>query len=687
MRLATDIGGTFTDLVYLDERSGKVGAAKVDTTPPDFEKGVIDVLRKAGVDVASIAFLVHGTTVIINALTERTGVKTGLITTRGFRDVLEIDRANRPDIYNLYYTKPKPFVPRYLRKEVRERMSYKGEILESLDEDDVKTAVEELHKEGVEAVAVCLLHSYANPEHELRCESIINQLWPEVSITISHKITREWREYERTSTAVLNSYVRPIAERYLDQLEEELLREGVRGRLYVMQSNGGTSTFAAAKQAPITMVESGPVAGTLGAAILGDLVGESNIISFDMGGTTAKCSLVEGGEVKVTTEYRIERTRITPGYPIKVPVGDIVEIGAGGGSIAWVDEVGSLHVGPQSAGALPGPACYSRGGEDPTVTDANVVAHRINPDYFLGGEIKLDVKRARNAMEAVAKHFAMSVEEATLGVIRLANANMVNALKLISLNRGYDPRDFTLVAFGGAGPMHATALAEELNMRRVLIPVEPAVFSAWGMLMTDLRHDLIQTKIMRTHKADPQRLNELWQNLEDEAASYFTREGIGKERLAFQRYSDMRYAGQEHTVKVPVAPGAVTEKSIQEAEGSFHSLHEKQYTFRLDSPIEFVNFHLTTFGKVEKPRIPKQKSQGTFKDALKGDRQVDFDLHGRHRAPVYERQLLGTGVTLEGPAIVEEPDSTTVIFPGQRLSVDQYGNLTIEIGVQDERSY
>lgn len=680
MRLATDIGGTFTDLVYLDEGSGRVGAAKVDTTVPNFEKGVIDVLRKAGVDPGAIAFLVHGTTVIINALTERTGAKTGLITTRGFRDVLEIDRANRPDLYNFYYTKPKPFVPRHLRKEVSERVSYKGEVLQPLKEEEVRAALEELRQERVEAIAVCLLHSYANPQHELSCERIIKEVWPEVSVTVSHKITREWREYERTSTAVLNSYVRPIAEKYLDRLEGELSCEGVRGRLYVMQSNGGTSTFAAAKQAPITMVESGPVAGILGAAILGELVGEKNIISFDMGGTTAKCSLVEGGEVKVTTDYRIERTRITPGYPIKVPVGDIVEIGAGGGSIAWVDQVGSLHVGPQSAGAFPGPACYDRGGEDPTVTDANVVAKRINPDYFLGGEIKLDLEKAKFSMEKVAHHFAMSVEEATLGVIRLANANMVNALKLVSLNRGYDPRDFTLVAHGGAGPMHATALALELNIRRVLIPVQPAVFSAWGMLVTDLRHDLIQTKIMRTDQVDLESLEALWENLEDEAQAYFLREGIEEGRLVFQRHCDMRYVGQEHTVKVPVVPGSVTEKSIHQAEGSFHTLHEKQYTFRLESPIEFVNFHLTTFGKVEKPRIPKRNNQGTLSDALKGHRQVDFDLHGKQRTPIYERELLGGGVSLEGPAIVEEPDSTTVIFPEQHLSVDEYGNLMIEIG-------
>jgi N-methylhydantoinase A len=681
MRVATDIGGTFTDLVYLDEETGRVGTAKVDTTPPNFERGVIDVLRKAEVEASSVAFFVHGTTVIINALTERKGVKTGLITTKGFRDVLEIDRANRPDLYNLYFTKQRSFVPRYLRKEVTERVNFKGEVLVPLDESEVERVVDELRRSRVEAIAVCFLHSYANPQHELRCEEIIKELWPDVSVTVSHKITKEWREYERTSTAVFNSYVRPIAERYLDLLESELRGEGVGGRLYVMQSNGGTATFPAAKVAPITMVESGPVAGVLGAAMLGKLVNQKNIIALDMGGTTAKCSLVEDGEVKVTTDYRIERTREIPGYPIKVPVGDIVEIGAGGGSIAWIDKVGALHVGPQSAGALPGPACYGRGGEEPTVTDANVIAGRINPQYFLGGEIRLDVERACKTMEKIAKHFAMDVEEAALGVIRLANANMVNALKLVSLNRGYDPRDFTLIAFGGAGPMHATALALELNIKRVLIPLEPAVFSAWGMLVTDLRHDLIQTRIMRTGQADLKELNKLWRGLEGEALAYFTREGLKEGELVFQRYCDMRYAGQEHTVKVPVPPGEVTPEAIGEIEQKLHILHEQRYTFKLDSPIEFVNFHLITFGKVKKPKIPKLNKKGSLKDALKGYREVNLDLHGRRRTPIYERGLLGCDTEVEGPAIVEEPDSTTVLFPGQRLWVDEYGNLMIETGV------
>jgi N-methylhydantoinase A len=502
VRVATDIGGTFTDLVYLDEQSGRVGTAKVDTTPPDFERGVLDVMQKAELDPKAIEFFVHGTTVIINAITERTGAKTALITTKGFRDVLEITRANRPDIYNFYYTKPKPFVPRYLREEVTERVNYKGEILTPLDEGEVRRVVEQLRKEGVEAIAVCFLHSYSNPEHETRCGKLIRELWPEVSVTLSHEVTKEWREYERTSTTVLNSYVKPIAGRYLDLLEQRLRREGVPGSLYLMQSNGGTATFAAAKRSPIAVVESGPVAGVLGSQALGELLGEKNLISFDMGGTTAKCSLIEDGQVKVTTEYRIERTRTRPGYPIKVPVVDIVEIGAGGGSIAWLDAVGALHVGPKSAGAQPGPACYGRGGEEPTVTDANVLVGRINPEYFLGGEIPLDVERARRAMTKISQPLGVEVEEAALGVIQLANANMVNALKLISLYRGYDPRDFTLVAFGGAGPMHAAALAKELSVKRVLIPPNPAVFSAWGMLGTDLRYDIVQTRIGRLDQAD-----------------------------------------------------------------------------------------------------------------------------------------------------------------------------------------
>lgn len=679
MRIASDIGGTFTDLVALDERTGGITTAKADTTPPDFEHGVIETIRKAGLEGAGVDVFVHGTTVIINALTERKGVRTGLITTRGFRDVLEIGRANRPDLYNLSYTKPTPFVPRYLRLEVTERVNYKGEVLTPLNADEVLQAASRLLAEQVEAIAICFLHSYAYPDHEARAARLIRDRWPQVFVTASHEITREWREYERTSTTVLNSYVQPIASRYLDRLGGELRRIGVRGTAYVMQSNGGTATFEAARRAPISMVESGPVAGVLGAIALGRSIGERNLISLDIGGTTAKTSLIERGQVKVTTEYKIEWTRASAGYPIKVPVVDIVEIGAGGGSIAWLDDAGSLHVGPESAGAVPGPACYGRGGSAPTLTDANVVSGRINPEYFLGGEIRLDAGRARAALEPIARHFGVSGEEAALGVIRLANANMVNALKLVSVHRGYDPRDFILVAFGGAGAMHATALAVELHISRVLIPVNPAVFSAWGMLMTDLRHDLIWTSVMRTDALARDGLDRIWGTLQGEATGYFDRQGVTRARLAFHRYADMRYAGQEHTVKVPVPAGAMDRAAVGEIEKRFHGLHEQHYTFRLSSPIEFVNFHLTTFGTVDKPKVRRRRGGGTARAAAKGKREVDFDAHGRLEARLYERSALGPGAKVKGPAIIEEPAATTVLFPGQRAEADRFGNLIIEV--------
>jgi N-methylhydantoinase A len=682
MRVASDIGGTFTDLVYLDEKTGEVATTKADTTPRGFEQGVMNTLDKAGIEQRAVEFFVHGTTVIINALTERTGAVTGLITTRGFRDVLEIQRANRPDLYNLTYSKPKPFVPRYLRSEVTERVSYRGEVLAPLNEEEVAAAARTLREEGVEAIAICFLHSYANPSHEQRAAEIIRKENPDVFVTASHEITRELREYERTSTAVLNSYVQPAAHRYLDSLESKLNSFGIKGAKYVMQSNGGTATFDSGRGAPIAMVESGPVAGVLGAAAIGEILGEGNIISLDIGGTTAKCSLIDSGEVAVTTEYKLEWTRTFAGFPVKIPVVDIVEIGAGGGSIAWLDEAGALHVGPQSAGAIPGPACYGRGGDRPTLTDANLIAGRINPDYFLGGEIALDVEKARSAMGGVAQAFDAGVEEVALGVIRLANGNMVNALKLISVHRGYDPREFVLVGFGGGGPMHATALARELHIGRILVPPEPAVFSAWGMLMTDLRFDLLRTQIRATDHVEGRELDEIWEELEHRALEHFAREGVEAPRVAFQRFADMRYAGQEHTVKVPFPEGNVTDDKLAEVRESFHSLHEQTYTFRLETRNEFVNFHLTAFGAVDKPSLPEIESLGDESDAVKGRRPVDFDEMGRAEATIYERSRLGKGAVIEGPAIVEEPPSTTVLFPEDRLEVDRYGNLIIEIGMR-----
>ncbi len=678
IRIATDIGGTFTDLLYLDEQKGAVGVAKALTTPSDYALGVMHTLHKASLDVSAANFFVHGSTIIINALTERKGVKTALITTRGFRDVLEIGRANRPDIYNLYYTKPTPFVPRHLRLEVRERVNYKGEELEPLNEADVQAALERCKQEGVQAIAVAFIHAYANPSHEILCGELLNQLAPDIPVTLSHQLTKEWREYERSNTAVLNAYVQPIAQHYLDHLEHHLTEMGMGPVGHIMQSNGGSATFATAKRLPIYTVESGPVAGVIGAALIGQLIHEPNVISLDIGGTTAKTSLIENGEPKITTEYKIEYHRDFAGYPVHVPTVDIVEIGAGGGSIAWVDKAGALRIGPLSAGADPGPACYARGGDQPTVTDANVVAGRINPDYFLGGEIALDVDKAGAALKPIAEHFGIGVEAAAMGVIRLADANMVNALKLVSVRRGYDPRDFVLIAFGGGGAMHAAALIRELRAKQVIIPTNPAVFSAWGMLMTDLRKDYIRTLIARTDRMNPDQLGRIYAEMEAQAMDDMQRENIKQSRIRFMRYADMRYLGQEHTVKVPIPAGPLNAKHLPVINERFHKLHEHTYTFRLESPIELVNFHLTVLGTVKKPKLPKVERKGTVKKALKGKRRVNFDELGFHECAIYERDWLPVGARLKGPAVIEEPAATTIVFPDQRLSVDEYGFLHIE---------
>lgn len=679
MRVASDIGGTFTDLVYLDPETGKMGTTKVSTTPANFAAGVVASLRKAAFSLPDTSFFVHGSTIIINALTERKGAKTALITTRGFRDVLEIGRANRPALYNLAYAKPKPFVPRYLRLEVRERMNHHGEELEPLHEDDVRRAVEVCQKEGVEAIAVCFLHSYANASHEIRCCDLIRELAPEIPVTASCEITQEWREYERSSTVVLNSYVLPAAQFYLGNLEQNLTSLGMAKVYHLMQSNGGTATFDRGKEVPINAIESGPVAGVIGAAVIGQLLGEPNIISLDVGGTTAKTSLVKNGTPRITTEYKIEWRRDYAGYPVLTPTVDIVEIGAGGGSIAWLDEAGSLRIGPASAGADPGPACYGKGGRQPTVTDANVLAGRINPDYFLGGEIKLDLRSAKQAMQPLADHFKLSLEEAAMGVIRLADAHMVNVIKLVSVRRGHDPRDFVLVAFGGGGAMHASALARELRVKKVLIPTHPGVFSAWGMLMTDLRQDFIRTFIRRTDQIDPAALTGIFNEMEGQALLNLQAQGVAAEHVFFRRWADMRYKGQEHTVKVPVPAGEIGAAQLQDLNEQFHQLHQQAYTFRLAAPIELVNYHLTATGMVEKAKLQKiSRGPDRLDQARKGERRVNYDELGFHPSPIYERDLLPLNQPFSGPMIIEEPTSTTVVFPDQQVTRDEYGFLHIE---------
>lgn len=693
MRAASDVGGTFTDLVYYEVdpvtgRCGEVRTAKTDTTPPGFEDGVMNAIHKAGLSPAGFDFFAHGSTVIINAITERKGAKTALITTSGFRDVLEIARGNRPDLFNFRFKKPLPFVERHLRAEIPERCNYKGEIEQAPDFSELPELLDYFRAEGVEAIAVCYLYGYINPENERRTVARIGELWPEVSVLASHQISREWREYERTNTAVLSAYVHPVAQKYIESLENRLAAEGYAHNLYMMQSNCGISTAAAARANPISMVESGPASGIFAAAYLGRAIGESNLIALDIGGTTAKCALIENGKIRVSTQYWIEKTRSEPGYPIQTPVSEIVEIGNGGGSIAWIDEGGKFHVGPQSAGAMPGPAAYGRGGTRATTTDANLLLGRIDPASFVGGELEPDWAAVQQAFEPLAERLGVGVEEAARGVVRIANANMTNALRLISVNKGFDPRDFVLVAFGGGGAMHAVALAEELRVPKVIVPANSSVFSAWGMLLTDLRRDYLRTRPVDLATGRDQ-IAGLFADIEAQARQDFAADGMEhvSERLCCEHFVDVRYRGQEHTVKVPFPRDGNDAFDLAGCVDAFHDAHEKQFTYRLDSDVQIVNFHLVATLEVDKPPLAKREVTGrSLEETRIGERKVDFDRHGVHSAAIYDGLAFEPGMKLTGPAVVQEPAVTLVVQPGHRVTVDDYGNYHVTMFYAESHS-
>ena len=677
IRAATDVGGTYTDLVYytIDSdtgRCGKVRTAKVDTTPPNFEQGVMASLHKGGVATGELEFFAHGATVVINAITERKGARVGLVATQGFRDVIEIARGNRPDLFNFNFAKPRPFVERHLRLEVRERCNYKGEIEIPADLAAVPGLLERFRQEGVEAIAVCFLHAYRNPANEAAVAGAIRAAWPAVSVVASHELSREWREYERASTTVLSAYVHPVTQRYINSLEQELVSAGFQQRPYMMLSNGGIATVATAKANPVALVESGPASGIFAGAHMGKLIGEPNLIMLDIGGTTAKCALVEGGNIKISTDYHVERTRQSPGYPIQTAVSEIVEIGNGGGSIAWVDAGGKLHVGPQSAGADPGPAAYGRGGQHATTTDANLLLGRIDPNSFAGGEVQPDWDAVNRAFEALGGKLGVSAVEAARGVVRIANANMTNALRLVSTNKGHDPRDFALLAFGGGGPMHAVALARELKVPRVIVPVNSAVFSAWGMLLTDLRRDYVQTFLMPLDESTAAAVARQFRSMEAEA----TADMAGDGSLGFEYLLDMRYQGQEHTVKI-----SVSSSDGRGAADLFHAAHEKRFTYRLSNPIQIVNFHLVARALVPKPSLPRALVTGRrLSETVIGARRVDFDVDGIVEAVIYDGSCLEPGMRLQGPAVIQEPAVTLVVPPGERVRVDDYGNYHVELG-------
>ena len=684
-RVATDVGGTFTDLVAFETGADgmRVVTAKSDTTPPNFEQGVLNVLAKMeaeGIATADVDFMAHGTTVVINALTERKGVKVGLITTKGFRDTLEIARGNRPDFFNLHYEKPEPFVPRNLRAEVPGRMTYQGAERAPLDLSGVPAILDGFRAEGVEAVAISLLHSYANTAHEEALLAEVARHWPEVSVVASHQITREWREYERSNTVVLSAYVQPVAARYLGKLDEGMKAGGLKQSPFIMQSNCGVDSLVATSAVPIAMVESGPASGFWGAAELGKLIDEPNILALDIGGTTAKCSLIEDGEIRIMTDYWIERSRKSAGYPIMVPVVDLVEIGNGGGSIAWVDDFGKLHAGPQSAGALPGPAAYGKGGNAATTTDANLWLGRINRDYFCGGAIEADMTSAENALNAVGEKLDIDADEAARGIIRIANNNMVNALKLVSLNRGHDTRDFTLLAFGGGGAMHAVALGQELQVKKVVVPAAAAVFSAWGMMMSDLRRDFFVTQLADMSEGAGDVIEGIFAEAEGKARDTFSSDGVSADQLSFLRYGKFRYQNQEHTTEV-LLEGAVTDTKLDQIAEDFHAAYEREYTYRLDAPVEMVGIHLVAraeVGKIEMSPAPMGDADAT--PALKSQREVDYALEGRHMADIYDGDKLAPGMAFSGPAVVEDSGTTIVIHPGNTVSVDAYRNIHIELG-------
>ena len=676
-RLATDIGGTFSDLVYFDETTGLLEATKALTTPRELTQGVVKTIELSSLDPSQVTFFVHGGTTVINAITERKGVKTALISTAGFRDVLEIARGNRPDMYNFRFQKPIPFVPRRLRFEVRERVDAEGKVRDELQLQDLDSVIDQCRDAGVQAIAVQLLHSYVSFDHEIRCADYLRERLPGVAVTASHEITREWREFERANTTVLNAYVQPIVQRYFDKLETALAAMGITCPYTAMQSNGGTTSFLWAKQRPITLIESGPAAGMNGAALVGKLSGERDVIYLDIGGTTAKCAVIEDNKPKVTTEYKLEWSPRNPGYPVRVPVADVVEIGSGGGSIAWFDGAGSLHVGPQSAGADPGPASYAHGGLEPTVTDAKLLTGALDPDYFAGGQIKLDVDLARQAMQKVADQLGVSVEQAAIAVIRMADANMINALKLVSIQRGYDPRDFVLIAAGGGGPMHGAPLGRELGVKAIVIPRYPGYFSAWGMLATEPRGDFIQTKLSRDIDTDIEDVRGVFAALVAEANTYFqSDESVASADLDFECNIDLRYLGQEHSVTVAVDPGHA---SVAQILIDFHNAHERAYTFRLDdTAVEFVTFRLAATARVPLPELNPIGTDGrSSKRALKGRRVVNLGEDGKHEATIYERDFLPPGFSGDGPLIVEEPSSNTLVYPGQRLTVDELGFLHI----------
>ena len=677
MRISVDVGGTFTDVIILDEKTDRLRLEKVETTPQNPASGVLQGFEKANARLGEIDYFVHGTTLGINAILTRTGARVAIVTTKGFRDIYALGRTSRDPMYDFKYRKPETLVPRYLAFEVEERTDFQGEVLTPFNSEEASNVARRLREIGVESVAVCFLHSYANPAHELAMEAILAKEHPEALVTLSHRLSREYREYERTSTTVIDAYIKPVMRGYLDELDRELQNKGFGGHFLLTRSGGGAMTAASAKEQPVHSVLSGPAGGVIGAAYLSELIGVENLITVDMGGTSLDTSMVVGGQVQVETEAYFQNT------PAFIPTININTIGAGGGSIGWIDDGGHLQVGPESAGAVPGPACYGKGGQQPTFTDAALIVGYLNPENFLGGEVRLDQSLARDAIQRhLAERLNMSLHQAAAGILRISEAKITGAIREISIERGYHPRDFAILAFGGGGGFVGAGVARELGAPKVIVPPGPANFSALGMLMVDVVHDFAQTYVTGLEDVDVSAMNDIYSGLTERAQEALAKDDFDAKDQAFVRSAELRYQGQEHTVNLPIQGQDLAASDIAKITHGFNEAHQMQYGHRMDDSVELVTLRLRAVGLLPRPQLPKiATGTGNVDKARKGSRSVyQPAIDKQLEYSVYDRGLLLGSDRLEGPAIVEEPSSTTVVHTGDVMAVGEYGQLVIEVG-------
>jgi N-methylhydantoinase A len=671
---AVDVGGTFTDLVARDNATGEIRRAKVPTTPSDPSQGILAVTRKADVALPGVRRFFHGTTFGLNTVLEGKGAKLGLITTRGFRDILEIARMEWP-MYQLHWDQPEPMIPRYLRREVNERMRADGKVLTPLDEEEVRAAVRFLLADGVESIAVCFLHAYAFPEHEQRVGEILEADFPGVDYTLSHAVTPEYREYERTATTAVDAAIKPRMTRYLTSLERGLESEGFGGGFFVTRCDGGVMTVGEAKRQSVRTLLSGPASGVMGAVALGRQVGVPNLIAIDMGGTSLDAALIVDHDPAFSPVVELS------GIPMLMPVIEIASIGAGGGSIAWIDAAGNLNVGPQSASAEPGPVCYGKGGTEPTFTDAALTSGLLDSENFLAGEIALDAEAARDAVQrVVGEPLGLSIEEAAGGIVTVTEALMAAMLEEIGIGKGYDPRTFALVAYGGGGSLVAGALATRLQIPKVIVPRSPATFSAWGMLTLDIVHDFSRTSISRLDELGLDDLLATLGELQAQAGERLAAEGVDPERRQGLPSIDMRYDGQEHTLTIPLGGAFLDSPDRAELRRMFDERHRIAYGYSMEDPIEVVAYRVRAVGTLDKPRTPDlEVGSESSEHARVGERSAFHrESGGRLEWGVYDRELLQAENVVHGPAIVEEGTATTLVAPHQRLTVDVLGNLVIE---------